>query len=517
MVVKQKTSGVVRNNSSSTQEKTPVSLEQSKILLNSAVSNFLMTRSQLFNKMMDKQGRDIDAECGYPINPNYTIFKQYYDREGIATRVVNVFPDESWSVYPELYETEKEISTPFEKAWNKLLKKQNIWHYLHRIDRVSGLGQYGLLLLGINDNKRLDQPVDGIDPVTGEMLPDRPKGLELTYLRVFDEGSVTAIEYEDNEYSPRVGKPRMYTIQFGDPTNAMTVTNTSTKKVHWTRLIHVFDNRATSEVFGTPRMQPVINRLFDLRKILSGSGEMFWKGAFPGYSFETTPDMTNSEFDVDEDSLREQIFNYMNGLQRYLALIGVTAKSLAPQVSDPTNHVNQQLAAIALSLNIPLRIFMGSEAAHLASTQDIGTFNRRLGLRQRTYLDPMLIRPFVDRLIAFGILPVVEDYTIEWKDLNSLTDETKADVALKRSQALLAFVTGGVERLVPPLEFLTNILEIPLPTAKMIVDKAEANRKNLLTVVEQTLATNPTTGGNPNSANSKKPRRPTNPGTGPAA
>lgn len=44
------------------------------------------------------------------------------------------------------------------------------------------------------------------------------------------------------------------------------------------------------EVYGTPRMKLVIDKLLDLRKILGWSGEMFRKGAAPPPEEEVKPD-----------------------------------------------------------------------------------------------------------------------------------------------------------------------------------------------------------------------------------
>ena len=52
-------------------------------------------------------------------------------------------------------------------------------------------------------------------------------------------------------------------------------------------------------------MQRSYNRLLDARKILGGSGEMFWRGGFPGYSFEVNSGMDGAE--VDTTSLRSEM------------------------------------------------------------------------------------------------------------------------------------------------------------------------------------------------------------------
>lgn len=417
--------------------------------------NAHLMRSQLMAEMFNI-GKDINSECGYPDVITREHYASMYQREGVAKRSVNVLPEETWVERPEVTETKEADETEFDKAWVELEKKYNLYHYLERIDKLSGIGQFGVLLLGINDGLSLEQPVAGINDKTGE--PVGENSYELLYVRPYQESVVTVDAYETDVSSPRYGMPVLYTILFQEQTSVAgqhSATQRSTK-VHWTRLIHIADNREMSDTFGAPRMEPLYNRLLDIRKVLSGSGEMFWKGAFPGYSFEINPELEDPNIDYDE--IKQTFEDYSNGLQRYLAMVGVTAKSLAPQVADPKSHVETQLKIIAVTLGIPWRILVGSEAAQLASGQDKETLNARIQKRQENYATPLLIRPFVDRLLALGILPSVETYVVVWPDLDTPTDKDKAEVAGKKTEALAKYVGGNVDHLIPPHEFLTMIM-----------------------------------------------------------
>ena len=424
-------------------------------------ANALSTRREELLTDMLNVGKDINYSCGYPKFITTSNYKDLFDREGIAKRVVNLFPEESWAIQPEVHQDEKSEVTEFEQQWINLQKKFQIYHYLQRVDILSGVGRYGILLIGLSDGLALSEPVASIDEKTGEKKGDA--SLEILYLRPFDENSVMVQEEEKDPSSPRFGFPTKYSIQF-DQSSQLSGTY-DTKTVHWTRILHVADNREVSEVYGVPRMKPVYNRLLDIRKVLSGSGEMFWKGAFPGYSFEINPNIKNAS--LDSTSIREEFENYSSGLQRYLAIEGVSAKSLQPQVSDPTSHLTAQLQFIAIALGVPLRIFMGSEQAKLASTQDKETWNDRVSNRQNHYVTPMLLEPAIDRLIACGVLPEVV-YTINWPDLNSPTDEDKAQVGTTRTEALAKYVAGGVDSLIAPAEFLTIILGMGEEEVKII-------------------------------------------------
>ena len=422
-------------------------------------TDMLSSRTDILRFLLDGP-RDVDAECGYPawLTPDH--YRAMYDREGIAQRVVNCEPEESWAMDPEINEDEDETTdTEFEAAWKKMSKKFNFMHYLQRVDVLSGIGQFGILLIGIDDGKDLTEAVEGIND---DGTVDEGNEYKLLYLRPFSEEVVFVKVRETDVTSPRYGLPTMYTIHFRDfPNWGVQAGEIIARDVHWSRVIHVADNRKMSEIYGVPRMQPVYNRLYDLRKIYASCGEGYWKNAFPGISFEISPEIADQGVEIDKTTIKAEMESFQNGLQRYLALTGVTAKSMQMQVTDPTGFVECMLKAVAISKAIPYRVLFGSEEAKLAGQQDSRAWNKRLAKRQTKYIDPLLIRPFIDRLIAFGVLPAPAEedgYVITWPDLNAPTDQDKATTALTRTQALAAYVMGPMSQLIPPDEYLTKIM-----------------------------------------------------------
>lgn len=414
------------------------------------VSNALSTRAELIHHIIDGGGKNLNKDCGYPESISAEHYSAFYAREGIAARVVDVWPEESWAQTPLIYETEDVAQkTPFEIAWEELADEHHPLSILARADVLSGIGRFGVILIGINDGLDLSEPVEGIDLKGSKRLgKDTEKIRDLLFLRPFQESVVSIESVESDPSNPRFGLPITYSILFNDGLSSFS------RRVHWHRIVHLADRREMSDVFGVPRMQKNFNRLLDARKILGGSGEMFWKGGFPGYSFEVNSGLDGAE--VDATSLRAEMDNYMTGLQRYLALEGVSAKSLAPQVADPKNHLDCQLTAIALSEGIPQRILFGSERGELASSQDAKAWNSRLKKRQEQYLTPFIVRPFVDRLIALGVLPVPEEgYIIFWPDLTTQSDQEKAEVVRTWADALSKYVAGDVSQVVPIESFLS--------------------------------------------------------------
>lgn len=442
--------------------------------IESLIGNVMSMRREFFSRFLDPR-RDVYDECGYPKvgEPTYQTYQDLYEREAVPARVVECLPRESWQVTPLVYESEDaDVITPFEQAWDALgatLRGRSwyqdeegsvVWEYLRRADELSGIGQYGVILLGLDD---------------GADLRDEAKpGRKLLFLRVFPESLAQVVQSETDPTNPRFGQPTAYNITFNDPSvqsSGIGVT-TATAQVHWTRVVHIADNLGSSEVYGTPRMRPVLNNLLGLQKLYCGSPEMYWRGAFPGISLETHPQL-GGDVDVDVSKTRDFMEEYMNGLQRYLLLMGMSAKTLAPTVVDPTPQIDAQITAICIKLGIPKRVFMGSERGELASSQDDQAWNDRLRERQGKYLTPRVVVPFVDRLIGLGVLPEPVGYSVEWPDLTSQSDAEKATVAATRTGALAQYVQGGVENLIPPLDYLTRFLGLTEEEAAAILDNAE--------------------------------------------
>jgi hypothetical protein len=412
--------------------------------------------------------REIDAECGYPawLTPDH--YRIMYDREGISRRVVNCEPEETWAEDPEIFEDENPLTlTKFEQAWINFNKEHNAYHHLQRIDILSGIGQFGILLLGIDDGKPLQEPIDGAnDDGTFE------EGLQhkILYMRPFSEDCVFCKIRETDPNSPRYGQPKMYTIHFRDfPNWGIQAGEIIARDVHWSRVIHVADNRKMSEVYGTPRMQPVWNRLFDLRKIYASAGEAFWKQIIQTLSFEVNPEVSQQGIPLDKDSIKAQMDLFQRGMQRYLAVEGLTVKSLPVTIADPTASVEINLKAIATTLRIPLRVLFGSEEAKLSSNQDSRAWIKRLRNRQTKYVNPLLIRPFINRLINLGVLPKPKKFDIEWPDLNLPTDQDKAALGLTRTQALSTYISGKVFMIIPPQQYLTQVLGFSAKQANLLI------------------------------------------------
>lgn len=459
------------------------------------VYNIVQRRLDFWKRFSDPR-RDIDIETGMPdvwtLDAQY--YRRMYDSFSIAARVVEVLPKETFKRPPTVYESEKTGAvTAFEKAWdelgnglrgnswNKDEKGNPVWEALRRLDIMSGIGQYGVMLLGIDDGKPLDQPVEGMDETGKRTSKAKPR--KLLYLRSFDESLAQITQYEDQETNPRFGQPKMYSITFNDPGvqyGTATGVKIATRNVHWSRVIHVADGCTTSPFLGAPRQRSVIKHILSLMKIYLGSGEGFWKGCFPGLAFETHPQLAG-DAQINIPELQAAAERFMNSSQKYIISEGVHAQTIAPTVVDPTPQIEVQLTAVCIRIPCPKRIFMGSERGELSSAQDDETWNEQLIDRQNYHATPNIVIPFVDRCIACGVLPEpgAEGWHCWWPDLKTIGEKEKADVALVKTQAMAAYVGGGLDVLIPPLDYFTRIMEMEDEEAKELVESATEHLKEV--------------------------------------
>src|SRR5882757_4409942 len=124
--------------------KSPINGRFSKQVMNTFVPNPMLERQLWLRRLLDPR-RDIDAECGHPTDISVSDYHQAFLRNDLSSRVVSVFPEESWAESPQIFETQDEIETDFEKAWVELEKKFKLLPILLRADILSGIGRFGVI------------------------------------------------------------------------------------------------------------------------------------------------------------------------------------------------------------------------------------------------------------------------------------------------------------------------------------------------------------------------------------
>ena len=402
--------------------------------------------------------RNIREVAGYPEILTYNDFLTAYDRQDVATRVIETYPDYTWIDVPSIYETEKPKDTKFEKDIKALFQSGEVISTLRALDILAGIGEFGLLVIGLDDGGTLDSPTLPIS-----------KSHKIMYMRPYTEGEVTIKSWDIDPKSERYMMPLTYQVTPAEYTaRSSTLPMHSTNFiVHHSRCIHFADNALNSVIYGTPRLKRVYDRLMDILKIVAGSGEMFWRGAYQGFSFEAEAD---GEFsDDDKTAMKESIQKYLMGMDRAMLLKGVKTNSLAPSVSSPKEHLDAQLTMVSIASRIPKRILTGSEMGKLASTQDAANWAQQIKTRRTNVAAPKILRPFIQFCVKNHVIAAPEGefdaFTIEWPALELPTDKDQSEIAMNFTNALVQYATNNIYIVIPFNLYLQNVWNYPVDRA----------------------------------------------------
>lgn len=366
--------------------------------------------------------RDLYNTYGWTRTIQHRDFVSKYLRQDITQRIIQAPVNALWSDPPEVTG-----DTAFQKAWDNLVAKTMVFSELQRVDILSGLGRYSILLIGINDGKTLDKPVV------------RKEGSEVIYLQPYAEGSVDIKTFDENPGSPRFGLPIFYTIT---PGAFQTGINTQTSVsdgiassfvVHYSRLLHIAEGALESKVFGHSRLESVYNVLDDILKVTGGSAEMFWLSANRGLHINVDKDMELKG--ADADALADEVDEYTNELRRVIRTRGVEVKSLGSEVADPRGVFDVQLSLLAANTGIPKRVLMGSEAGQLASQQDRANWAIQVEMRISSHGQPTILIPLIRILIDMGVLPIPSNMAIEWPDAFKMNPLERAQTSAQMARS----------------------------------------------------------------------------------
>lgn len=387
--------------------------------------------------------RDIYQALGYPTNLKYDDFILRYLRQDIGKAIVKRPVDSTWKGKFSIIENDEE-DTLFEKAWDELSKRLKLKQSFIRLDKLASLGKYGVLFFGFDD---VVNSVDFMKPV----MPGKRK---LLYVKPLSEVSAIIDSFETNPKNPRYGLPLYYTVT----TTNLGSMESQSFMVHYSRILHVTGETLESEYYGIPVLEVVFNRLLDLDKTVGGSGEMFWRGARPGYQGVVAPDTQISDDTL--EALKAQIDEYEHNLRRILINQGIELSSLSSQVTDPSNFVDVQIQMISAVTGIPKRILTGSERGELSSSQDEDSWNNHIAARREEYAEEQIIHPFIDRCIETGVLPTPKEaYSISWEKGHSLSEKEEAEIGEIKARILKEYTSNAVNMAILPEEiFLKKFL-----------------------------------------------------------
>ena len=447
----------------------PASTVQALLRANAILSDRLaLARS--FGQTAYEGARDYNKVLGYPTSIDFQGYMARYLRQDISGRIVDLPAQDTWRKPPSITE-DGDDSTEFAQAWEALEKRLRIFSLLSRVDRISGIGRYGILYLGI----RSDDPMAPSQPLE----PSADRGPEsLLFIRPFHEGNAVIKDSETERSDPRFGYPSLYDL---------TVDSSDKVPVHWSRVLHIADNRLDSDIFGIPRLERVYNRLMDLIKVVGGSAEATWLNMRPGTVITTQPGYDFDPSAEEAEKMEQEIEEYLHGLARMMTLEGVDVKTILGEMLDPTGPFEVQLRLLSAASGIPQRVLEGSAAGELAAArEDTRQWYAHIAWRQQNYAEPDILRPLIDYLIVMGVLPEPssgsydvgeqdDDGNWGWPPLYEMSDEEQASLASDRADAANTLRDQSTGELPITREEARQILGFPAeyPESEPVTDLSE--------------------------------------------
>lgn len=430
-----------------------------------AYASSLVQRALLSSRLGEQYegDRDLYQALGYKKDLQYEDFYVRYLRQDIAKAIIDRPADATWRGSFRISEAGAEEETELEKGWKALDKRLHLASKFKRLDKLTSVGWYGVLFLGFDDVSSGD-PTKYREPV----VPGRVNNL--LYLKPFSEANAEVVQWDTNPGSPRCGLPEIYNLKIKNHDGTLQMN----LDVHYSRVLHVAGDLLESESEGQPVLEAVFNRLMDLEKVAGSSGEMFWRGARPGYHGNVDPNTFLSQ--TAETDLKDKLDEYDHNLRRFLLTQGIDIKPLATQVSDPTQTFDIQIQCICAVTGIPKRILIGSERGELASSEDRNQWLDKITMRREEYAEIQIVRPFVDKMVEMGILPspIEEGYTIVWTDLYAATEKEQAEIGRLKSETIRSYATSPMaERVMPVPSFLELVLRLNEEERAKVLEQIE--------------------------------------------
>ena len=271
-------------------------------------------------------------------------------------------------------------------------------------------------------------------------------------MRAYDE---TMVRVRLDQY----GDLEKYEIRTKDQSTGAAAT---TDTLHPDRLIHVaFDSLGSnSQYLGSPILERVLNNVYDALKVLGAASESTWRSCIALGIMSTEMEAAPTG----KEGMASSLAEIMDGVKR----TGVFSKSKIDfhQPKEVTGAIlDYIIEQVCISLQIPKRIFTGSERGELASSQDQTTWTDTLN-RKRRACELKILRPLVNELMATGTLPEIADYEIVWDRQKSETEmiETElkiAEVIEKHGRVISILEDEGLRTLI--LDRMRLVLEQSAP------------------------------------------------------
>lgn len=398
-------------------------------LLRLVVNNTVRRLDQMFPGYFPAAKHDHYADFGYPTKLDFAQLYAMFARNGVARAGVEKTIAKTWQDNPFLLEKErdgsqrgKDAETTLEREIRQRFDDLRLWQHLAEADRRSMVGGYAGVILRLADGKRFMEPVDRV-----------PGGLDgLVEIIPAWAGQLTVSQWDTDETSETYGQPLMFAF-----TEAAIGEQRQQPRQFTLHPDRVVIWSADGTVHARSALEPGYNDLHDMEKIKGAGGEGFWKNA------KSAPVLqVDKEANVEEmarlmgvptnelaDRMNAQVEDWQKGFDKLLMVQAIEAKTLPITLPSPEHFFAIVLQSFAASMQIPLKILVGSQSGERASTEDAQEWATTNMSRRNNQAVPNTMA-LVARLERFGILGE-RDWYLDWTDLTESSMAEKVERTVK--------------------------------------------------------------------------------------
>lgn len=371
---------------------------------------------------------NIYLDFGYPQSIDFFNYWNMYRRFGIAKNVCDLPVDITWIRLPEIESDDAQFMREFER----LADATSLWIRLNAADKRQRVGRYAGIFMRVRDGKKPSEPIDGKLNGIGSIMQMIP----------LYEGQLSVLEVDNNPTSESYGLPKMYEFSGGAVGNRNEKIANSFS-IHPDRIVIVSEDADNGGIYGVSALEAPYNSLMDLRKILGGGGEGFYKNAAQSIIFNLQDGSSAKANEALLNRFNEQYDEFAhNRFRRAMWTPGMDAKTLDSSLTNPKDFFFNSLYDVAASCKIPATILIGQQTGRLASSEDSRSFLSMVNSRRENF-GTETVDAVIDWLISRGILPMAR-YEVVWDDLLALSKNEQLDNAVKMASINDAqFKSGG--------------------------------------------------------------------------
>ena len=350
---------------------------------------------------------NVYLDYGYPASLSFFNFWNMYRRGGIPKNVVELPTDTGWVTNPII-----EAPDQFTKELEALDDKLKLWNRLKTLDTRQRVGRYAGLFFRVKDGKKPDEEIGELNGI-GSVVQIIP----------LYEGQLKVSKTQDDITADDYGMPTMYQYTASGAGNRSSETQSSFN-IHPSRLVVTTEESDGASIYGFSSLEAPYNSLLDLRKVIGGGAEGFYRNAAQSIIFKL---MDGASAIGNEDLLEDFNEQYdeftRNRMRRAMWTPGLDPEALQSTLVQPKEFFNTALNDVAASCKIPATILIGQQTGRLASSEDSKHFLATINSRRENYMTE-LVMDVIDWLIKYRVLPDNE-YAVSWDDLLALSKEEK--------------------------------------------------------------------------------------------